>query len=235
MTRSPAILKADQARELPARVAFNFDDLRHQAEAHLAAARHEAAAILEAARQEAEALKRQAELQGREEGRAEGLRDAAAQIQSQARQRTSQELELRLKTVLPALTQAAQVLREEREHWLARWESAAIELGVAIAEKLVRTELKTRPELARHMITQALELAVGQSHLRLYLHPADREHLGDQAGQVVHALTGCAVPELVDDPSLQPGDCRIETRHGEIDARLETMLQRIADELLTRE
>lgn len=232
MARASAILKAEQARALSPGLAFNFDDLRLQAEAHLAAARTEAAALLESARREAEAVLRQAQQQGWESGRQEGLRDAAQTIATQAEQLAQQRLQERLQTVIPALNQAAQLLRAERDRWLARWETAALELSLAIARKLICAELTARPELVKGMISQALELAIGQAHVRLFLHPDDRRCLGESAEQVVQALTAGATVELVDDATLQRGDCRIETRQGEIDARLETMLQRLAEELL---
>jgi flagellar assembly protein FliH len=234
MPPSSHVLKADQARDLGSRgVAFNFEDLRHQAEAQVAAARAEAAALIEQARRDAELLKQKLNAEARDAGRQEGLQDAAVQIEKLAQQLADERFAEQLRTTLPALSQAAQALRDERDRWLLRWDRAAIELGIAIAGKLVRSHLAIRPELASHMIAEALQLAIGQPQLRVHLHPQDRARLGDRAEQVVEALTACATPELVDDPALAPGECRIETRHGEIDARLDTMLQRIAEELLS--
>jgi flagellar assembly protein FliH len=227
------VLKAHDARDLGSKVAFNFEDLRHQAAAQLAAARAEAVALVEQARREAEMLKQKTLAEARDLGRKEGMKDAHAQIEKQAKLQADQRLGEQLKTVLPALAQAAQALREERENWLARWEQGAIELGIAVAEKLVRSQLTTRPELATGMIDAALQLAVGQPHVRVFLHPQDRERLGDRAEQVIQSITACATPELIDDPTLAPGDCRLETTHGEVDARLDTMLGRIAEELLS--
>jgi len=226
------VLKANDARGLGSHVAFNFEDLRHQAEAQLAAAKAEAASIVERARRDAEALRITAHADAREAGRQEGLKDAATQIEQRARKLADERLGQQLNTALPALTQAAALLRGERDRWLARWEQAAIELGIAVAEKIVKAELAARPERVREMVAAALELTVGQAQLRVYVNPHDRVFLGDRADQVVQSLTACASAQLIDDPALAPGDCRIETQHGEVDARLETMLQRIAEELL---
>ncbi len=229
---SSRILKANAARELPPRVAFNFEDLREQAAAHLEQARQDAAALVEQARQEAVKLKEQAAAEGREQGRCEGLADAQKLIEQQAQQLTQQRFAEHLKGILPALQQAANGLKQERDGWLLRWERAAVELSVAIAAKLVRGELSTRPELATGMISEALQLAAGQTHLKVRLHPGDLERLGPQAEDVVKRLTACASPELVADPKLTPGGCVIDTQHGQIDARLETILERITAELL---
>jgi flagellar assembly protein FliH len=230
---STRVLKAAAARELSSRVAFNFDDLRDQAAAQLVAARQEAANIVEQARRDAEVHKQKTLSEAREAGRKDGLKDAATLIDQQATKLADARVTEHLKTTLPALQQAAEALRAERDHWLLRWERAAVELGIAIAEKLMRTNLAAQPNLAEGMIAEALQLTAGQPQLRMFWNPADLKRLGDKAPQIVQSLTACANPELVADPSISPGGCRIETRHGEIDARLETMLQRIAEELLS--
>lgn len=234
MSGSPArVLKAAAARELSSRVAFNFEDLRDQAAAQLAAARQEAVEIVESARREAESLKQKLLTEARENGRKDGLKDAGQLIEQQAAKLADARVAEHLKTTLPALQQAAEALKAERDHWLLRWERAAVELGLAIAEKLLRTNLAVQPELAEGMIAEALQLAAGQTQLRIFWNPDDLTRLGDRAPQIVHSLTACATAELIADPTVRPGGCRIETRHGEIDARLETMLQRIAEELLS--
>ncbi len=229
---SPRILKAHAARELPTRVTFNFEDLREQASAEMLRARQEAEAIRTQARQEAETLKKQALEDGRKAGLAEGLKTAQQQIEQQAKQLADQQMSKQLATVLPALQQAAQSLRDERDHWLLRWEQSAIHLGVAIAEKLLRFELAARPERAFGMIGEALQLAAGQPRLRVRLNPEDLERLGDSAAQIVQSLTTCAEAEVIGDETIFAGGCVIESRYGEVDARLETMLERITMELL---
>ena len=56
--------------------------------------------------------------------------------------------------------------------------------------------------------------------------------LGRQATEVVRALAACGEAEIVADNSLTRGGCLIETQHGQIDARIETVLDRIVAELL---
>jgi flagellar assembly protein FliH len=230
---SASVLKASQARELGSKVAFNFEDLRHQAEAHLATVRAEADALLQRARRDADALREKLLTETRDAGRKDGLKDAAALIEKQARQIADQRLAEQLQTTLPALAKVADALRAERERWLLEWDQAAIGLSIAIAEKLVRAQLAAKPELAQGMIAEALQLAVGQPQVRVFLNPEDRQRLEPRTEQVVQSITACATPEIVEDPTLSPGDCRIETQHGEIDARLETMLHRIAEELMS--
>jgi flagellar assembly protein FliH len=229
---SSRVLKANVARELPTRVAFNFEDLREQAAVHLAEARAEAESLKEQARQEAASIRQKALDEARELGKREGLQHAQQLIEQQAQQLTNQRFNDHLKGTLPALQHAAEALKQERDGWLLRWERAAVELSVAIAEKLLRTELSTRPDLTTQMLTEALQLAAGQTQLKVRFHPADLDRLGPQAQEVIKRLTACADPELIGDPSIASGGCIIDTQHGQIDARLETILERITAELL---
>lgn len=228
------ILKASTARDLPQRVAFNFEDLREQAAAELQRARAEAAALIDKARQEAAALKQKLLDDARTEGRQSGLSEAEKQIAQRVEVQVEQRLSEHLQTTLPAVSQVALALQAERDHWLLHWEHTAVSLGVAIAEKLLKTQLAAHPELTTGMLIEALNLAAGQPQLQIHLHPADLTRLGPHAADLVKSITACADPEFIADPAISPGGCRIETQHGSIDARLESMLERITEELLAQ-
>jgi flagellar assembly protein FliH len=229
---SARIIKANTNRNESPRETFNFVDLQQQGDDLVALARREADAIMAEAHQAAEQLRESAIDAARVTGREEGLRDAAAIIALQSAQIAEEQVTARLATALPALHAAAESLQAERDRWLVRWERTAVRLGVAIAEKLLQRQLATRPEFASAMISDALRLAAGQPQLTVYLHPEDLDAWGDRAPRIIQSLTACADTTLVPDGRSMRGGCRIETRHGEIDARVETMLHRIAEELV---
>ena len=78
---------------------------------------------------------------------------------------------------------------------------------------------------------EALELAAGEDHLRLHLNPADHETLGPRVTLLIKELSGLATPEVVADPAITRGGCRVETRFGVIDQQFEAQLARIEEEL----
>jgi flagellar assembly protein FliH len=160
------------------------------------------------------------------------LREARAEIERQSLILSERQTNEKLSTALPALKAAAEALQAERDRWLIRWEQTAVRVGVAIAGKLLKTQIAVRPELASGMITEALRLAAGQPRIAIYLHPDDLSAWGDRGPQIVESLTSCADSKLIADPGIERGGCRIETTHGEIDARVETMLERLANELI---
>ncbi len=232
MPDSQRLLKANAARELGSRVAFNFEDFREQSESYLTQVRRQAEAVVVEAQQSAAKIRETAVREAKEAGRKEGLQDAGKQIETQASRLAEQKFQEQMQSTLPAVAAVAQALQQERDRWLTRWEESAFQLAIAIAEKLVRRELAIRPDSARGMITEALRMAAGHPQLRIFLNPDDVKRLGERADDVVRSLTACGDAVTVPDATISSGGCRIETQHGEIDARLETMLSRIAEEFL---
>lgn len=231
-TEPQRILKADALRGLSSRVAFNYDDLRRKGEEHIESVRRQARRMLQEAHAEAEQIRQRALVEARQAGQAEGLRDAETEIERRAAEQARRMADEKLETVLPALRAAAGTLSQERDRWLAAWESAAIELSVGIAEKLLRQQLHAHPERVVPRVREILELAAGSADIRVRLNPDDRDLLAEAAGEVVRSLSSCGDVAVTADPSITRGGCLVETRHGMIDARLETQLDRIAAELL---
>jgi flagellar assembly protein FliH len=226
------VLKANSVRGLGSNIAFNYDDFRRRCDEHLEAARRQAQQLLTEARAQAEEARASAQSAGFAAGRSEGLRQAEVEIETRARERGVRQAREHLQTALPALQAAAAALAEERDRWLAEWESAAVRLSVAIAEKILRHELTHSPQLASGMLREALKLAAGQRRITLRMHPRDIQQLGGCPEQVLQSLASCGDAVLAPDDTISPGGCEIETEHGVIDARLETQLERFAAELL---
>lgn len=222
------IIKANSNRDSKTIEAFNFVDIERQSRDLLESARREAEDLRERAKNDVASIRQRILTEAREEG----LRDAANQIRQQAKTIAEELISEQLTTALPALEGAAAALQAERDRWLVRWEQTAVDLGIAIAEKLLHRQLACRPDFTTDMIAEALRLAAGQPQLTVYLHEEDLRAWGDRGAQIVQSLTGCADATLVADRQMTRGGCRIETRNGEIDARLETMLKRIAEELI---
>jgi flagellar assembly protein FliH len=153
-------------------------------------------------------------------------------VESRAGEIAARQTQERLRTVLPAFQSAADALGVERDRWIAAWEGAAVKLSAAIAQKLLRHELARRPEVSVSLIHEALQLAAGQPQIQVRLNPCDLEQLQSCGDEALGRLAGVGEARFSPDESISPGGCIVETRHGVIDARLETQLDRITSELL---
>jgi flagellar assembly protein FliH len=232
---APRLIKAETARSLGSRVAFNYDDLRRNCDLHIEQAREQARQILAEARAEAREIRDSASAQGKDEGLRAGFEAASNLIETRAGELAHQGIQEQLRTVLPAFREAARALAIERDRWLSAWEGAAVGLSAAIAGRILRRELAADPAVSAAVLREALELAAGTPIVSVRLNPDDVAGLGDCAAQSTAALAGLAQAQIVPDDSISRGGCLIETRHGVIDARIETQLERISRELVDDE
>ena len=138
----------------------------------------------------------------------------------------------RLAPALASLGEAAAELKQSKGAWLAHWEEAAVRLAAAMAARIIRGELRDRPEIALTLVREALELAAGSPDVRLLMNPQDYQSLGGEAKKIAKTLSAVGEAEVLADESIGPGGCRVETRFGAIDQRIEAQLNRIVEELL---
>ena len=229
---SSRLLKAESLRGRGSQIAFNYDDLRQHCDTHIESVRRQARELIAAAHQEAESIRHAAHEQGQADGRRQGVEQAEQEIEARLNTLAEEKSAGYLQTALPALREAAAALSIERDRWLAHWQTAAVRLSVAIAEKIVRQELASRPNLAAEMVRNALQLAAGNPQIKLRLHPDDIQLFGRQCEEILGSLSAGGNGTLFEDPKVSRGGCVVETQHGVIDAQLETQLARIAAELL---
>jgi len=74
-------------------------------------------------------------------------------------------------------------------------------------------------------------MAVGSPRVRLSLHPADLETLGSQVKRLTGELNRVGSIEVVADPAITAGGCKIDAEHGTMDQQFEAQLARIETEL----
>lgn len=210
------IIRSAEARNCPRMTTFNFEDVAAQAEQYLARVRTDAAHLVAQAETEAEAIRRRAADEGR--------RTATLEI--------DEMVEKQVAPALKALDRTVAELKQAKQAWLAHWETAAVRLSAAMAAKIVRRELRDRPEITLSLVREALELAAGSPDVRLQLNPSDYQSLNDETRRITKSMSALGKAEIVADESVGPGGCRVETRFGTIDQRIESQLNRIVEELL---
>jgi flagellar assembly protein FliH len=215
---SATVIKSASARQ-PHAAAFNFDDLGSQADRYLNEIRAQAAKILADANREANAIRAQAEQQGRQ-----AAIDAAEKV-------LDEKVGKQMKTLLPAIGKVIESIEKAKTAWLTHWEKNAVHLATKIAARVVRKEVVATPEITLTLLREALELAVGGGQLTVRLNPADHAALGPQVTKLSAEFAKLSSTELVADPQITPGGCRIETQFGTIDQTCEAQLARIEEEL----
>ena len=213
------VIKASENTKHIRPVAFNFNDMVGQAETRLNDFRQEAAGLIAQAKKESEAIRKKAQQEGR---------DA---LQKQVRHQLVAEQTQQLATLMPALKKVVEEVQHARLAWISHWEKTAVQVAIDIAERIIRREVENRPEITLNWVREALELAVGNDQIQVRLSPQDCQTLGEDVQMVIAQIQSLAPVEVVADPEITPGGCRIDTQFGSIDQQVQAQLARVYEEL----
>jgi len=214
------IIKATDRNRAVHPVAFNLDDVRGSADDYLTKIRGQAAEIIAAAHQEAKLICASAEADGRRAG------------ESSIDQKVDARMQVVLAHLSPALQKVLGELQQLQGAWLAQWERHAIQLSIAIAERVIRRELKSTPEIPLGLVRESLSLAICSQRVRILLHPQDHAALGSQVAKLATEIARLAKTEIIADASIELGGCRVETDQGVIDQQISAQLARVEQELI---
>lgn len=108
-------------------------------------------------------------------------------------------------------------------------EKELLSLVIAIVKQLLRREVKSDPNLIVGVVREALSvLPVSSNNVRLLLHPEDAELIRE-----VYALGDNEVGwNLIEDPVINRGGCKVVTDTSQIDGTLESRLTALIAPLL---
>lgn len=204
----------------PHGASFQFDDLSRKAEAYLAEVRQKAAKIVEQAQADAVKIRSDAMEQGRKAAQAAAEKSLKSQFDQQ------------VQSVLPAVKTIASQVAQAKHVWAKSWETNLVKLAVAISRRVIRREVSQFPEITFDLVREAIDLASGAARIRVLLHPADHASLKSHYDAIRDSMKDLGNIEIVADPAIGQGGCRLETEYGEIDQRIATQLDRIEKELL---
>lgn len=151
--------------------------------------------------------------EGYKEGRQAGLKDGQAEVRRQTAM---------LDKLLASLERPFRDLDGDVEEEL-------LKLAFVIARQLVRRELKTDPGQVIAVVQEAIAaLPVASRHVRVHLHPDDVRLVGE----ALPASDGERHWALVEDPTLQRGDCRVLSENSQVDATLERRIAALVTQLM---
>jgi flagellar assembly protein FliH len=178
-------------------------------------AREQGAALISLAREQAESIAQSAREQGFEAGYNEGIERAEKAVAER----------LALAESLVATTRA------QREETLAASERDLVELAFEIAEKIVRQKVVADPDTTIGVLEHALRKAYVRDGLTVLCNPVDLERLAG-ANELLRTRVGSlAGLTLIGDRRISQGGVVVRTDAGDIDATIESQLDRLRDQL----
>jgi flagellar assembly protein FliH len=168
------------------------------------------ARMLAQASAEAEQIREAARAEGYEQGRAAGHEQGAAEIAAAA----------------AALGAAAHGIEELRGEVAEAVESDAIELALTLAGKILAGAFQARPELVVDIVQGALRRISDRRQITVLVNPADLEVVRAAIGELTAQGSGVELCDLQSDARVGVGSAIVRTSEGEVDASVQTQLER---------
>lgn len=173
----------------------------------------------------------------------ESARRQAEEIRQQVEEQAAQEAHQKLEVAVRAVTaeqatafeqardQLLQDLRDAFEQRLAEIEQEMLSLIAAMAEKVIRRKLEADDEIVLDVVRETLEQAAGANQITVRISPADEPLVREAQQTLLAALGPVEELQIVADEQVFPGGCLIETERGRFDARIDTQLQLLTEEV----
>jgi flagellar assembly protein FliH len=168
--------------------------------------------------EELESIRQEAYNEGFAVGEKEGFHSTTLKVR--------QEAEVALSAKIAGLEQLMAHLFEPIAEKDTQIEKSLVDLVQHITKQVIQRELAIDSTQIEHVMREALKLLpLGVGNVRLYINPQDFEQV--KALRERHEETW----RIVEDESLLPGGCRVETEHSRIDATVETRIAQVMDKL----
>ena len=112
----------------------------------------------------------------------------------------------------------------ERGKYFEQVEAEVVQLSLSIARRILRREAEIDPTLLAGMVRVALERIESGTRVTVRVHP---EQVAECRAYFAQHMEGHQVPEVVEDPSLAPNHCTLETELGTTELGPEILLKEI--------
>ena len=110
---------------------------------------------------------------------------------------------------------------------LKQQEREIIDLIFAVAEKIVHHEVRSKESVIKNAILDALKLAVEKSKVVFNVNPDDYDYVEKLRPEIFNQNKGLKSIIVTSDPGVSRGGCYLETPYGNIDATIESKLEKI--------
>ena len=216
----PAVIKAEERAETVRQDSAALALMSEQAEEILSAARREAdsikASILGDAQAEIETMRKNAYEEARTQGYDAGYNEAVEQIEQQRVE----------------LQEQKKRMEAEYQQMIDELEPRFVEALTDIYEKVFQIDLKKEHDIIMHLISSTMHKIEGNSNYLIHVSKEDYPYVNLKKNEVLTSSVSANVAvEIVEDMTLGPNDCIIETDGGVFDCGLGTQLEELSQKL----
>lgn len=216
-------------------IVLDLGDLRRQAELVRLRAQEEAKAILEEARREAARLTERAADEGFAKGRGDGYDAGYAQGVAKGQADALAERKGELETLQSQWSGALDEFISRRHGLMLEAQADLVQLAIMIAERVIHRAIEFDPTVINHQLAEALGVVAQQTAVVVRVNSADLDQTRTTMPRILSALGDTGDIRIEADDSISPGGLTLRGGDTEVDARIETQLERIVEALLPRQ
>ena len=170
-------------------------------------AKNEAQKIIETAKNQAGQINQAAQEQGLEIGKA----------------KASENISQALDTLNQAVIERKKILKDS--------EGELLRLSIKIAEQIIKSEVSLHRDVCLNIVAEAIARVSDREQIIVKVNRDDAEYLKRYKDRLASMLDGVKSFSIIEDTSIEPGGCVIETNLGFVDARISTKIKSIEDSL----
>ena len=204
-------------------IGFNLSDLAEESRQKIDSCRDTVKSMLAEAEAEAEQIRETARLKGYQIGLKEAEERIAKEINEQA--------EIKAKEKLDRLHDSVTELYSVHGEWMKQYADSLTQLATAIAERVVRQQLHSSPDIILQWVQESLNQLRLSSEIKLTLHPDTMSEIGESLEIMIRNEGRIEEIELASDSNLGRHDVMVSQEQGEIHAGMMAQLNRLGDML----
>jgi len=121
---------------------------------------------------------------------------------------------------------------ERRNEILEESEAQVVQLVLTIAKKVVKVLSENQRQVVMHNVVQALQKLKHKGDVTVRVNTADLDMMSEHSKEFTRKMENVGYVTVLEDSSIDPGGCIIETDFGEIDARISSQLREIEERIM---
>lgn len=172
-------------------------------------ANSEAEEIIRKAMEEAESIK--------EHARESGIEEAKRLAEEGASGKVKEALE----TLNEAVAERRKIIKDA--------ENEILRLSLKVAEQIVRSEVSLHRDVTLNIVSDAISRVSDREQVIIRVNREDLDSIKQYKDRIGNVVDGIKSLSVIEDSSVDPGGCVIETNLGYVDARISTKIAAIEE------
>ncbi|MBU0572983.1 MAG: hypothetical protein KKH83_00720 [Candidatus Margulisbacteria bacterium] len=120
---------------------------------------------------------------------------------------------------------------KERKKIIKDAESEILRLAIRAAEQIIRSEVSLHRDVCLNIVSEAINRVSDREQVMVKVNREDAEYIKRYKDRLAGILDGVKSFSILEDSTIEPGGCVVETNLGYVDARISTKLRTLEESL----